>query len=173
VIEPSCAAAFKKDLPELIDSAAARRVSSRIRSFAGMVTELVDGGWQPDWPGGTAPNEVTVQTHCHEYSVFGAKSQMAALRAVGVEKVLEATGCCGVAGNFGFEPTHFDISMDVAEQALAPALRQTPTSTPVLADGFSCTMQIMQLDSTRTTMHLAELLDSPTARVPNQSKGRQ
>src|SRR5664279_3024850 len=173
VIEPSCAAAFKKDLPELIDSDAARRVSSRIRSFAGMVTELVDDGWRPDWHGGTAPNEVTVQTHCHEYSVFGAKSQVAALRAVGVGKVLEATGCCGVAGNFGFEPSNFDISMDVAEQALAPALRQTRSSTPVLADGFSCTMQIMQLDSTRTTMHLAELLDSPTARVPNQSKGRQ
>ncbi len=171
VIEPSCAAAFKKDLPELVDSDAARRVSRRIRSFAGMVTELVDAGWRPDWRGGTAPKAVTVQTHCHEYSVFGAKSQMAALRAVGVGEVLEATGCCGVAGNFGFEASHFDISMDVAEQALAPALRTTPATVPVLADGFSCQMQIMQLDSTRTTLHLAELLDSPPLPVPNQSKG--
>ncbi len=161
VIEPSCAAAFKKDLPELIQTDAAHRVSRRIRSFAAMVSELAADGWQPNWPGGAVPPAVTVQTHCHEYSVFGAKSQTAALRAVGVGTVLEATGCCGVAGNFGFEPSHFDLSMQVAEQALIPALRQTAGATPVLADGFSCQMQIMQLDPARSTLHLAELLDGP------------
>jgi FAD/FMN-containing dehydrogenase/Fe-S oxidoreductase len=161
VIEPSCAAAFKKDLPELIQTDAAHRVSRRIRSFAAMVTELAADGWQPNWPDGAVPPAVTVQTHCHEYSVFGAKSQTAALRAVGVGTVLEATGCCGVAGNFGFEPSHFDLSMQVAEQALIPALRKTTKTTPVLADGFSCQMQIMQLDPARSTLHLAELLDGP------------
>ncbi|TFD58193.1 FAD-binding and (Fe-S)-binding domain-containing protein [Cryobacterium sp. Hh38] len=172
VIEPSCAAAFKKDLPELIHTDAARRVSRRIRSFAGMVTELAQAGWQPNWAGGSVPPAVTVQTHCHEYSVFGAQSQTAALRAVGVATVREATGCCGVAGNFGFEPTHFDISMQVAKQALIPALRQTDVKTPVLADGFSCQMQIMQLDAQRTTLHLAELLDGSVPHEFDNSKGR-
>ncbi|MBB5643211.1 FAD-binding and (Fe-S)-binding domain-containing protein [Cryobacterium roopkundense] len=172
VIEPSCAAAFKKDLPELIHTDAARRVSRRIRSFAGMVTELAQAGWQPNWPDGAVPPSVTVQTHCHEYSVFGAASQTAALRAVGVASVREATGCCGVAGNFGFEPSHFDISMQVAEQALIPALRQTDARTPVLADGFSCQMQIMQLDAQRTTLHLAELLDGSAPHEFDNSKGR-
>ncbi|HEU4806645.1 MAG TPA: FAD-binding and (Fe-S)-binding domain-containing protein [Homoserinimonas sp.] len=158
VIEPSCAAAFKKDLPELIHTDAARRVSKRIRSFAGMVKELADDGWQPEWPAGI-PAEVTVQTHCHEYSVFGAKAQTSALRAVGVTQIREATGCCGVAGNFGFEPNHFRVSMQVAEQALIPALKNTLPSTPVLADGFSCQMQLMQVDPDRTGLHLAELLD--------------
>ncbi|WP_051147230.1 FAD-binding and (Fe-S)-binding domain-containing protein [Glaciibacter superstes] len=169
VIEPSCAAAFRKDLPELIQTDAARRVSRRIRSFAGMVTELVADGWQPEWPNGRAPERVTVQTHCHEYSVFGAKAQTSALRAVGVSQVREATGCCGVAGNFGFEPSHYDISMQVAEQALLPALRDTAANTPVLADGFSCQMQLMQVAPERTGLHLAELLDpqNPAAQAQN------
>ena len=158
VIEPSCAAAFKKDLPELIHTDAARRVAKRIRSFAGMVKELADDGWQPEWPAGI-PAEVTVQTHCHEYSVFGAKAQTSALLAVGVTQIREATGCCGVAGNFGFEPSHYEISMQVAEQAFIPALNNTLPSTPVLADGFSCQMQLMQVDPDRTGLHIAELLD--------------
>jgi FAD/FMN-containing dehydrogenase/Fe-S oxidoreductase len=174
VIEPSCAACLKKDLPELIHTEAARRVSARIRSFAGMVIELVDAGWYPDWNGGQPPIEVTVQTHCHEYSVFGLDSQRAALQALGIDKVREATGCCGVAGNFGFESKHFDISMAVAGLALAPALEKTAKSTPVLADGFSCQMQVMQLDPERQVLHLAELLDlslSPHKDNVKENKG--
>ncbi|WP_139418365.1 FAD-binding and (Fe-S)-binding domain-containing protein [Agromyces laixinhei] len=170
VIEPSCAAAFRKDLPELVHTDAARRVARRIRSFAGMMAELVEAGWQPDWRDGRAPKEVTVQTHCHEYAVFGAKSQVTALHAIGVESVREATGCCGVAGNFGFEPEHFDISMQIAEQALIPALRRTAAETPVLADGFSCQMQLMQVAKEQTGMHLAELVDAgtmPTTAAPS------
>lgn len=159
VIEPSCAAAFRKDLPELVHTEAAQRVSRRIRSFAGIVSELVAEGWKPSWRDGTPPAEVTVQTHCHEYSVFGAKTQVAALRAIGVSTVREATGCCGVAGNFGFEPDHYDISMRVAEQALLPALSMTSVETPVLADGFSCQMQLAHVARDRTGRHLAELLD--------------
>jgi FAD/FMN-containing dehydrogenase/Fe-S oxidoreductase len=166
VLEPSCAAALRKDLPELVPSDAARRVSKRIRSFAGTVTELAADGWRPDWAGGQAPTGVTVQAHCHEYSVFGANAQKAALTAVGVLDVREATGCCGVAGNFGFEQDHYDLSMAVAEQALAPALRATPPEQAVLTDGFSCHMQVQQLDPTRQTHHLAQLLDPARTTTP-------
>ncbi|MFK0002694.1 FAD-binding and (Fe-S)-binding domain-containing protein [Paenarthrobacter sp. NPDC090522] len=155
VIEPSCAAALKKDAPELLGTEAAERVSRRIQSFAEAVKGWVDGGWNPP----TVPQAVTVQTHCHEYSTFGATIQRRALAALGVADVTEATGCCGVAGNFGFEANHYDISMKVAEQALAPALAKTPDTTPVLADGFSCAMQVKQLDPDRKSLHLAELLD--------------
>ncbi|SDM99694.1 FAD/FMN-containing dehydrogenase [Cryobacterium flavum] len=169
VLEPSCAAALRKDLPELVPTAAARRVSKRIRSFAGAVTELAAGGWQPTWAGGQAPNSVTVQAHCHEYSVFGANAQKAALTAVGIRDVLEATGCCGVAGNFGFEKDHYELSMTVAEQALAPALRALPPQQAVLTDGFSCHMQVQQLDPNRQTHHLAQLLD-PARTASTQPK---
>ena len=158
VTEPSCAAALRKDLPELVDTPAAHRVARRVRSFAEHVSAQREAGWTPR---ATLPSSVTVQTHCHEYAVFGATTQVSALKAVGIDAVREATGCCGVAGNFGFERQHYDVSMAVAEQALAPALRADPTAT-VLTDGFSCHMQTRQLTDNPTpsaSLHLAQMLD--------------
>ncbi|MGB7363080.1 MAG: FAD-binding and (Fe-S)-binding domain-containing protein, partial [Rhodococcus sp. (in: high G+C Gram-positive bacteria)] len=131
VTEPSCAAALRKDLPELVHTDAAKRVAARVRSFAEHVTAQVEAGWKPRHP---VPEKVTVQTHCHEYSVFGSETQRRALHAAGVVAVREATGCCGVAGNFGFERQHYDTSMAVAEQALIPALSAAPDAV-VLTDG--------------------------------------
>ena len=156
VLEPSCAAALRKDLPELVPGEGAERVAGRIRSFSQAIQDRARSGWIPS---ARLPDEVTVQTHCHEYAVFGATSQRDVLRALGVADVREATGCCGVAGNFGFERDHYPISMKVAEQALAPALRRTPLSGIVLTDGFSCHMQVQQLDPSRESLHLAQLLD--------------
>ena len=161
VIEPSCAAALKKDLPELLDSPGAERVSKRIRSFAEAVTEWVAEGWRPP----PTPTGVTLQTHCHEYSTFGAATQRRALASLGIARVLEATGCCGVAGNFGFEPEHYEVSMRVAEQSLKPALAQTPAHTPVLTDGFSCHMQVRHIEPDRPSLHLAELIDPANSGV--------
>jgi FAD/FMN-containing dehydrogenase/Fe-S oxidoreductase len=161
VTEPSCAAALRKDLPEVVDTPAAHRVARRVRSFAEQISAQRDGGWTPS---ATLPSSVTVQTHCHEYAVFGATTQRRALEAVGIENVREATGCCGVAGNFGFERQHYDVSMAVAEQALAPALRADPTAV-VLTDGFSCHMQARQLTDNpapSASLHLAQILDPRT-----------
>ncbi|WP_262106681.1 FAD-binding and (Fe-S)-binding domain-containing protein [Arthrobacter sp. Marseille-P9274] len=158
VVEPSCAAALRKDLPELVHTEQARRVAARVRSFAAYVGELAAGGWKPA-PAEPLPEQVVLQTHCHEYAVFGAATQRQALAAVGIEGVTDATGCCGVAGNFGFEKQHYDVSMQVAEHALAPALRGSGTDVPVLTDGFSCAMQVNQLAPDRPGRHLAQLLD--------------
>ena len=166
VTEPSCAAALRKDLPELVHTDAARRVAARIRSFAEQVTAQAAEGWSPRY---RVPGEVTVQTHCHEYAVFGAETQRRALQAVGVAVVHEAIGCCGVAGNFGFERNHYETSMAVAEQALGPALRAFPQTT-VLTDGFSCHMQVRQLTDRPepgVSVHLAQILD------PQQQGGVQ
>lgn len=158
VVEPSCAAALRKDLPELVHTEQAKRVAARVRSFASYVGELTAAGWAPT-PAKALPEQVVLQTHCHEYSVFGAGTQRAALAALGVTGVVDATGCCGVAGNFGFEKEHYEMSMKVAEQALAPALDKTATEVLVLTDGFSCAMQVRQLDASRPGLHLAQLLD--------------
>ncbi|ABK03148.1 FAD linked oxidase domain protein [Arthrobacter sp. FB24] len=158
VVEPSCAAALRKDLPELVHTDQARRVAARVRSFASHIEELTKTGWKPT-PAQPLPKKVVLQTHCHEYSVFGAGTQRSALGAVGVASVVDTTGCCGVAGNFGFEKEHFDVSMLVAEQSLAPALHQTEADSVVLTDGFSCAMQVKQLDDSRPGRHLAQLLD--------------
>ena len=155
--EPSCAAALRTDLPELINSPAARRVAARVTSFAAHLPTLVDAGLHIP----NLPAAVTVQTHCHEYAAFGAHTSTAALESLGV-KVTTADGCCGVAGNFGFEKGHYEVSVAVAENALAPALRAAP-ETPVITDGFSCAMSVDHLTATDPLInahgqHLAELL---------------
>jgi FAD/FMN-containing dehydrogenase/Fe-S oxidoreductase len=162
VIEPSCAAALRKDLPELVPTESARRVANRIQNFAGAVLEQTVAGWRP----GTVPPAVTVQTHCHEYATFGSATQTSALAALGIATVTQANGCCGVAGNFGFEHQHFDVSMAVAEQSLAPALREAAEGVPVLTDGFSCHMQVRQIldnHSDQASRHLAEIIDPRNA----------
>ncbi|MDQ0664612.1 FAD/FMN-containing dehydrogenase/Fe-S oxidoreductase [Arthrobacter ulcerisalmonis] len=158
VVEPSCAAALRKDLPELVPTESARRVASRIQNFATAMLDQASTGWQPKF----VPQSVTVQTHCHEYATFGSATQASALKALGISIVTQANGCCGVAGNFGFEHQHYDVSMAVAEQSLTPALRATPEGTPILTDGFSCHMQVRQILNHHTdeaSIHLAELLD--------------
>ena len=169
VVEPSCAATLREDLPRLLadtpDADVARRVAARVRSAADHLGRLAGEGRAPAWPRGAAPDRVTVQTHCHEYATFGNRVQRATLTALGVGSVREATGCCGVAGDFGFTAGHEAVTAAVAEQALAPALRADPDA-PVLTDGFSCATQVDHLGATdpttgsgRAGRHLFELLD--------------
>ncbi|GAA2111753.1 FAD-binding and (Fe-S)-binding domain-containing protein [Kocuria atrinae] len=158
VIEPSCAAALRKDLPELVHTEQAQRVSRRVTSFAAHITSLA-GQDRLAEPARPLPQRAVVQTHCHEYSVFGPATQRRALAAAGVAEVNEANGCCGVAGNFGFEAEHYEVSMKVAETSLAPALRAAAPDTAVLTDGFSCAMQVNQLDPSARGTHIAEILD--------------
>ena len=172
VPEPSCAAALRKDLPELVKTDAAHRVSRRVHSFASYLPTLIAAGWRPP----DLPGAITLQTHCHEYAVFGATAGRAALESLGVE-VHTAEGCCGVAGNFGFERGHYEVSMAVAENALAPALRTDP-GRPVVTDGFSCAMAVDHLRTVESALadtrgvHLAELLTS-SATTQSPTKGHR
>ncbi|WP_199253927.1 FAD-binding and (Fe-S)-binding domain-containing protein [Mycolicibacterium mengxianglii] len=156
VLEPSCAAALHKDLPELVPTAAARRVAARITTFAGYLDQRLDAGWVPP----PLPDDVVLQQHCHEYAVFSPTLQQRLLSRLGVSSVDNATGCCGLAGNFGFEREHYDTSIAVAGLALRPALDAAAPGTPVLADGFSCQTQISHLsvDNDSPPTHLAQLL---------------
>lgn len=178
VPEPSCAATLRAELPRLVaagepgidgcEAERAARVAARIRSAAAYLGELAAQGCAPTWPG-AVPQRIVVQTHCHEYAVFGNRVQRATLRALGVPEVVEATGCCGLAGDFGFTAGHEAVAAAVAEQALAPALRAHPGEV-VLTDGFSCATQVAHLSATdpgcggslggmRAGTHLFELLD--------------
>jgi Fe-S oxidoreductase len=96
------------------------------------------------------------QFHCHQRATFGTDADRRVLERAGVETTTVDEGCCGLAGNFGFEAGHFDISVACAEEALLPALRDHPDAS-VIADGFSCRLQVQQLAG-RNALHLAELL---------------
>ncbi|MET9912471.1 FAD-binding and (Fe-S)-binding domain-containing protein [Streptomyces sp. NPDC006476] len=167
VAEPSCAAALKRDVPELLGTHAARRVAARVHTLTGALTDLAAPAWTPP----ELPDNVVLQTHCHEYATFKSRHPRDLLRRLGVRKVDEAEGCCGLAGNFGFEEQHYDTSMAVADLALKPHLDgiEDATRTVVVADGFSCATQIDHLagDQGVRALHLAELLD-PAADRPGE-----
>ncbi|MFF6997514.1 FAD-linked oxidase C-terminal domain-containing protein [Streptomyces sp. NPDC008313] len=152
VLEPSCAAALRADLPELLhDDPRAARLAARVRTFAETLAE-----YAPDWTPPRLDRPVTGQTHCHQHAVLGDAADRRLREAAGLTGTL-AGGCCGLAGNFGFEKGHYAVSVACAEDQLLPAVRATPPGTLLLADGYSCRTQLRQL-TPREGHHLAEAL---------------
>ena len=100
--------------------------------------------------------EVVAQPHCHHYSVMGWAADEALLLSAGAE-LTKVTGCCGLAGNFGMEKGHYDVSARIAGARLLPALERANPDAVFLADGFSCRTQAEQLSVSRG-IHLAELI---------------
>lgn len=152
-VEPSCTAVLRDDLVELLpDDQRARVVQGATVTLAELLMSLpVKQRHLPDLSG----VNVVAQPHCHHYSVMGWASDRALLEATGAT-VTELSGCCGLAGNFGMEKGHYEVSVAVAENALLPALRENPDAI-YLADGFSCRTQARQLVD-RDGVHLATLL---------------
>ncbi|MGW7579444.1 FAD-binding and (Fe-S)-binding domain-containing protein [Streptomyces sp. NPDC054765] len=152
VLEPSCAAALRTDLPELLpDDPRAARLSRSVRTFAQALEELA-----PDWRPPRVDRPVAGQTHCHQHAVLGDAADRRLRERAGLTGPLTG-GCCGMAGNFGFERGHYDVSVSCAEDQLLPAVREAPADTEILADGFSCRTQLEQLGD-RPGRHLAEVL---------------
>ncbi|MFF2085643.1 FAD-binding and (Fe-S)-binding domain-containing protein [Nocardia sp. NPDC058176] len=151
-LEPSCTAALRADLPELLpDDPRSAQVAAAVRTLAEFLLE------HPAWQPPQRPNDtVIVQPHCHQHAVGGFAAERKILAAMGVT-VRELAGCCGLAGNFGMQRGHYDVSVAVAENALLPALRTAPDDAIFLADGFSCRTQADQLAGTRGR-HLARYL---------------
>ncbi|TCO35295.1 cysteine-rich protein [Kribbella steppae] len=150
-LEPSCTAAIRHDAPDLIaDNPLADKAAKSTRTFAEF---LVDSGWEPPQVGG----EALVQTHCHQHAVLGFDADRRLMSAAGIDATIPDSGCCGLAGNFGFERDHYAVSKAIGERVLLPAVRSLPDATAVLADGFSCRTQIAQ-GTPRHAQHLAELL---------------
>jgi FAD/FMN-containing dehydrogenase/Fe-S oxidoreductase len=160
-LEPSCLATLRSDAVELTADPRAAEVAAGVRSLA----EVLSGvpGWEPPDLTGTT---VVVQPHCHHASVIGWDADAALLARTGAT-VTRVGGCCGLAGNFGVEQGHYEVSVAVAEHDLLPAVRAAGEDAVVLADGFSCRTQLDDLAGVRAR-HLAELL-APA--VPGGSGG--
>ncbi|MFB9593946.1 FAD-binding and (Fe-S)-binding domain-containing protein [Streptomyces racemochromogenes] len=152
VLEPSCAAALRTDLPALLpDDPRAHRLAAAVRTFAETLEEHA-----PHWTPPRLDRPVAGQTHCHQHAVLGDAADRRLRARAGLTGELSG-GCCGLAGNFGFEPGHHAVSVACAEEQLLPSLRTAAPDAAVLADGFSCRTQIAQLGG-RRARHLAELL---------------
>ncbi len=154
-LEPSCTAVFRADAAELFpDDLDVRRLRDQTVTLAELLTEHTPG-WEPP----RLERRALVQTHCHQHAVMGNDRDVELMRGMGVDVDVLDSGCCGLAGNFGFEKGHYDVSMACAERALLPELRAAGPEDVVLADGFSCRTQIEQGDAGgRGAVHLAELL---------------
>ncbi|MFF0834520.1 MULTISPECIES: FAD-binding and (Fe-S)-binding domain-containing protein [unclassified Streptomyces] len=152
VLEPSCAAALRADLPELLpEDPRAARLSAAVLTFAETLRRHA-----PDWTPPAVGRPVAGQTHCHQHAVLGDGADRALREAAGLTGELSG-GCCGLAGDFGFAKGHFEVSRACAEEQLLPSVRAAAEGTVILADGFSCRTQLEQLAGVRGR-HLAEVL---------------
>lgn len=152
VLEPSCAAALRTDLPELLPGdPRAARLAAAVTTFAEALER-----YAPAWTPPRLDRPAAGQTHCHQHAVLGDAAERRLRDAAGLTGTL-AGGCCGLAGNFGFERGHEEVSRACAEEQLLPAVRAADDTAVILADGFSCRTQLAQL-SGRRGRHLAEVL---------------
>ncbi len=163
-LEPSCTAVLRSDLGDLFPGdPRAAAVAAATRTLAELLSAPPPLGPGPHWaPPDLTGTEIIAQPHCHHYSVMGYGADQALLSAAGAT-VTTLAGCCGLAGNFGMEKGHYEVSAAVAELALLPALRDAAPGTVFLADGFSCRTQADQLGGVRGR-HLAQILASPPRR---------
>ncbi|MCW2842034.1 MAG: FAD-binding oxidoreductase [Aeromicrobium sp.] len=151
-LEPSCLSVLRSDAVELTDDPRAIDVAAGVFTLSELLRRTA--GWRPPDLTGTT---LVVQPHCHQSSVLGFDADMAIMTATGAT-IDRLSGCCGLAGNFGVEKGHYEVSVAVAEQQLLPAIRRAPAGTIVVADGFSCRTQLDDL-TTADSFHLAQLLD--------------
>jgi FAD/FMN-containing dehydrogenase/Fe-S oxidoreductase len=158
VLEPSCEAVFHDELPNLL-SADPR--AKRLGAMAMGLGEFV--GRHPEEFGATLSRRLTAPSvlhgHCHQKATVGMADEEAVLRSIGLAPAQPEPGCCGMAGAFGFERgEHYELSMQIGERALLPAVRAAEPDALLIADGFSCREQISQ-STGRRALHLAEVLE--------------
>ena len=156
-LEPSCLLTFRDEYPDLLPGAEAKRVAQN--------TFLLEEFLNPErqhpntaYTLNPLPRRALFHGHCHLKALIGSEPSLRLLRSVPGLQVEEVdSGCCGMAGSFGFEKEHYDVSMIIAERRLAPAVRAMPEDALVVASGVSCRQQILHTTG-RQPLHPAEVL---------------
>ncbi len=152
-LEPSCLAVFRDELTNLFpDDEDAKKLSKQSFVLSEFLNQHV-----PNYEPPRLQRQAILHGHCHHKSVIGMDDEHALLKKMGIDYTEPQSTCCGMAGSFGFEAGHYDISMQVGELGLLPAVRQANPDTLVIANGFSCETQIVQ-GTGRRALHLAEVL---------------
>lgn len=151
VLEPSCASVFRDELTNLFPR---REEAQRLRQQTFTLAEFLNRiRYSP-------PNlnrKALLHGHCHQKALFGMKNEQQLFSKMGLDAELLDSGCCGLAGSFGFEHEKYDISMTIGERVLLPRVLEAQRDTLIITDGFSCREQIMH-GTRRKALHLAEVL---------------
>jgi FAD/FMN-containing dehydrogenase/Fe-S oxidoreductase len=159
-LEPSCTAVFRADAHELFPfDMDVERLKDQTYTLAEFLTSKA-----PDWRPAPLQRDAILQMHCHQHAVLEEDPDLEMCERAGVDGRRLSSGCCGLAGNFGFERGHYDVSMACAERALLPEVRDVDDDVLVVADGFSCRTQVEQAGVGRTPVHLAEVLAAAVRR---------
>lgn len=174
-LEPSCVAAFRDELPNLFPhDEDARRLSQTVYTLGEFLENEAD-----DYEPPSLNRTALVHGHCHHKSIMGADSEKDLLRQMGLDfDDFVPASCCGMAGAFGFEAEHYDVSIQAGEHKLLPEVREAASDTLIIADGFSCREQIKQTTD-RRALHLAEVLhlaqhqDEQAVRLPEKFYAEQ
>jgi FAD/FMN-containing dehydrogenase/Fe-S oxidoreductase len=167
-VEPSCVAAFRDELLEMLpDDERAKRLSGQTFTLAELLVNELDGYTPP-----RLDRKAILQGHCQHKAVMKLDSERKLLEQMGVRLEIPEPGCCGMAGAFGFERDKYEVSKAIGERALLPAVRKADPELVIVADGFSCREQVHQ-GTGRRPLHLAELLQLGLHREQlERAKGR-
>ncbi|MGZ3770696.1 MAG: FAD-binding and (Fe-S)-binding domain-containing protein [Bdellovibrio sp.] len=154
-LEPGCASVFRDELinffPQDLDALRLNKQSFLLSEF--LLNEVPDYKWP------RIQKNILVQGHCHHQAIMNFQTEKLALMRTGAEFEILDSGCCGMAGSFGFAKEHYLISQAIGERSLFKKINSTDENTLILANGFSCREQIKQATG-RTALHLAQILDS-------------
>ncbi len=154
VLEPSCASVFRDELTNFFPAnERALRLAKQTFLLSEFLTRQAPGYQPPQFSG----RQMVLHGHCHQKALMGMQDELSLLQATSAQVSMLDSGCCGMAGPFGFEKDKFEVSQALGERVLLPAVRSAAAETILVTDGFSCREQIRQ-NSPRHALHLAEVL---------------
>ncbi len=168
VLEPSCASVFRDELHQFFPR---HQDARRLREQTFLLSELL-ADHAPDYAPPPLKRKALLHGHCHHKAIMKLDAEEALLRRMGVELTVPDTGCCGMAGAFGFEREHYDVAMRCGERVLLPAVRETAGDTLVITDGFSCREQVEQATG-RVPLHLAQVMRMALREGPSGPSGER
>jgi FAD/FMN-containing dehydrogenase/Fe-S oxidoreductase len=152
-VEPSCVAVFRDELVNMLPhDEDAKRISLQTLTLAEFLQQHA-----ADWDVPKLRRKALVHGHCHQKAVMGMSAEQKLYERMGLDAQMLDSGCCGMAGSFGFEAGHYDISVKVGEHKLLPIVRDASPETLLIADGFSCKTQVEQLTD-RRPLHTAQVI---------------
>ncbi len=167
-LEPSCVAVFRDELIDLFpNDEDAKRLSQQTSLLSEFLEKQAEHYQFPQ-----LHRKAVVHGHCHHKAIMGMKDEEAVLSRLGLDYRALDSGCCGMAGAFGFEKDHYDVSIKVGERALLPTVRNADKDTLIIADGFSCREQIDQTTD-RHALHIAQVIQMAMHSTPAPHAGGQ
>jgi Fe-S oxidoreductase len=160
-IEPSCVSVFRDEMTNLLGNNAEAK---KLKEQTFLLSEFLIN--QADYHPPKLKRKAIVHAHCHHKSVLKFDSESELLKRTGLDFHVLDSGCCGMAGSFGFEAEKYEVSVKIGERILLPAVRSADPDTLIITDGFSCYQQIEGLTG-RKALHIAEVLQMAIDEIPN------